>query len=821
MRNTLLILFSAFLLLFHLTVHAASDTLKHYKAVRIHEKLKIDGILDEPSWQEAHTISDFVMFRPTEGGTPTQRTEVKIVYDNSAIYVGAILYDSSPDSILRELGLRDGADPASESGFSDINADYFLFAIDPYNKRQDGYYFGVYASGVQADSRISDELFDGVWESAVKITDAGWVVEMKIPYSAIRFPAKAVQEWAFQINRNIRRNREVQKWCLTPSTASNGQNYWGLLDGIENIEPPLRLSLTPYMSLAYERQPTEDKTSNTYSYRGGADIKYGLDERFTLDMTLLPDFGQVQSDNKIKTLSYEEVMYDENRPFFKEATDIFSKDGLFYSRRIGQLPSGFFNVYNNLNANENIKNNPTESKLINATKISGRMDNGVGLGLFNAITNNTYATIENTETGLTRKVLTEPLTNYNVMVVDKQWKNNSSVYFINTNVTRGKGFSDSDVAGAGFDLVNKKKTYGAQGAFDLSMLFLSSPSGDFPKKQISGYRYNMRIGKTSGALRWGLSQTAQSPDYNPTDLGYYRTANRITTNAYATLFRFKPYKKVQEGNTQIGATYKNYFSNGDFMSLMFNNNTYVLFKSYNAIFGGGGFTPLSGHEYDPRLNGHYVKAMRYWWADIGVSTDYRKPLVLETTFNVSNFVDRFLSEGYNLDAMLRYRISDKLTVSASTSYYFDPYNFGFTDQTDNGYLFGLRRMNTYENKFSVRYIFKNDLSLSLVARHYWFSYKYRKFFDLEDNGDISPSTDDYGNNYNGSYNFFNADLLFNWRFAPGSTLTLSYKNIFDNGSTEILSYRKNFDTVFDNPHTHTLSLKVLYYLDFLQLRKKN
>lgn len=197
------------LLLMCQNIQGATDSLKHYQATRIHEKLKIDGNLNEPAWQKANTINDFVMFRPNEGGTPTQRTEVKIIYDNSALYVGAILYDSAPDSILRELGLRDGADPSSGSGFGDINADFFQIAFDPYNKRQDAYYFGVYASGVQADSKITDNLFDAVWESAVNIDEKGWIAEIRIPYSAIRFPSNEIQEWAFQIKRSIRRNRET------------------------------------------------------------------------------------------------------------------------------------------------------------------------------------------------------------------------------------------------------------------------------------------------------------------------------------------------------------------------------------------------------------------------------------------------------------------------------------------------------------------------------------------------------------------------------------------------------------------------------------
>ena len=254
-------------------------------------------------------------------------------------------------------------------------------------------------------------------------------------------------------------------------------------------------------------------------------------------------------------------------------------------------------------------------------------------------------------------------------------------------------------------------------------------------------------------------------------------------------------------------------------------NLFILFKSYNAIFGGGGFTPAAGREYDPRLNGRYVNALKYWFAYIGVSTDYRRALALDMEINISNFIKTYLSEGGSADATLRYRINDKLTVNASSEYNFDPYNFGFTSETDpNIYLFGLRRTNTYINSLAARYIFKNDLSLSIVARHYWFNYAYRKYFLLQDDGGLAVTTDIYNNEFDGSYNFFNADLLFSWRFAPGSTLTFSYKNIFDNGTDgklETASFTKNLDYVFKNPHVQTFSIKVLYYLDYLQLRKNN
>lgn len=818
------------LLLLKSMLYADGDTLKKYTAVRVSEVPKIDGKLNDVAWSRANVISDFVMNRPTEGGIPTQRTEVRVVYNNSAIYVGAMLYDTSPDSILRELGLRDGADPSASSGFTDINADYFRFVVDPYNTRQDAYDFGVYASGVQADSRFSDALFDAVWQSAVQITKEGWSLEIEIPYSAIRFPKKPVQQWALQFTRNIRRIREFDQWNLTPSTAYNSQDYWATLNGVENVNPPVRLSLTPYVSTAYERIPVTDENgnkeiSNAFSYRGGADLKYGLDERFTLDMTLLPDFGQVQSDNKIKTLSYEEVNYADNRPFFKEGTDIFSKDGLFYTRRIGQFPTGYDNAENSLEENEEVKENPTSSKLLNATKVSGRTDKGLGIGLFNAVTNNTYATVENTQTGITRKVLTEPLTNYNVFVLDKQWKNNSSVYLINTNVSRSKKYNDANVTGTGFTFINKKNTYGIDGTFALSQQFTKANGEDIKSETELGYRYFLGVRKTSGTIRWGISRSGVDAKFNRTDIGYYVNQNREVVNGYLTFYRFKEYKKVQEGNSEFSFNYNNRLSNGDGMFLEARNNTFVLFKSGTAIFGGAGFTPFVFHDYDPRLNGRYVKTIRYWYGYIGVSTDYRRKLALDLTQNMSNFSDKFKSEGFNTDLTLRYRFSDKLTVQATVSNYRDPYNFGFVDELDdNIYLFGGRKTNTFINQLSARYIFKNDLSLSITARHYWFNVKYRSFFNLEENGDVAQIPDEYDHVYDQSYNYFNADILFSWRFAPGSTLSISYKNIFEEdyyGSVPTLSYSKDSRYVFDNPHAQTFSIKVLYYLDYLTLKRKS
>jgi hypothetical protein len=808
------------------------DTLKKYNAVRINQPIKIDGKLDDDAWKNANTISDFMMNRPLEGGTPTQRTEVKIVYDNTAIYVGAMLFDTHPDSILHELGLRDAVDPTAEySGATDINADLFRFVIDPYNQRQDAYDFGVYASGVQADSKFSDGTFDAVWESKTEINDKGWVCEMRIPYSAIRFPKKNMQQWGLQFTRSIRRTREFDQWSLTPSAAYNPQLYWGNLNGIENIQPPLRLSLTPYLSSSYERAPIYEndsvyKTNNAYSYRGGADLKYGIDERFTLDVTLLPDFSQVKSDNKIATLGYEEITYSENRPFFREGTELFSKSDLFYSRRIGAQPALFTSVSDSLQEGETIKKNPANAKLLNAIKLTGRTDSGLGIGLLNAITDNTYATLENGNGG-TRKILTEPLTNFNVFVLDKNWKNNANLYFMNTNVMRAKKYNNANVSTTGFNLRNKKNSYGMNGILVMSKQFTKTETTQKFNDQL-GFAYSLSLDKLSGRIHAGISQTLFDAKYNATDLGFYQTQNRIRSQFYVTAFQYKPWKFIREGHTNLSVNISQHMQSKDVGNFDISSSSFMSFLSYNAMFGGGGFTPMSGREYDPRLNGKFYNNLRYWYSYIGFSSDYRKAVAVDITQNLSNFSDRFKMEGYNTDFRLRYRVNDHLTLAYKGSYYYDPFNFGYVDNLSKYYLFGGRKTNTYINQLTARFIFLNDLSLSISGRHYWFNGKYRKIFQLQDNGSYVEFDDNaLRNSYNFSYNFFNVDVLFTWRFAPGSDVSISYKNIYEPQTGEQYAfktndYNQNFKEVINRyPHTNNFSIKVLYYLDYLYLRKKD
>ncbi|MBL0104373.1 MAG: carbohydrate binding family 9 domain-containing protein [Bacteroidetes bacterium] len=591
---------SGFLLLLLCNHCLAQDSLKTCIAKRLENPPKIDGIADD-SWSKVAGITDFVMNRPVEGGKPSHPTEVKVAYDDHAVYVFAIMYDDQPDSILHELGNRD------DDG---LNADFFRFVIDPYNLRQDAYDFGVYASGVQADLKFSDQTFNAVWESAVKITDKGWVAEMRIPYSAIRFPSKDIQEWGFQTTRYVRRTREFDQWALTPSTAANAEVYWGTLKGIDHIVTPVRLSLTPYVSSYLERSPeytdaTNYKYSNTFSYNAGADIKYGIDDRFTLDMTLLPDFGQVQSDNKVKNLSYQETIYNENRSFFKEGTDLFSKYDLFYTRRIGRTPSSFYDVPYIINDGEKIVENPSQVKLLNAVKLSGRTNNGTGIGIFNAVTDNMYATIED-PSGNKRKILTEPLTNYNVFVIDQQLNDFSNLNFINTNVIRSKGQDDANVSCFGYTLADKKNRYATDGYFTLSQKFhkLDPNSSDY--NNTLGYKYFIGVRKINGNVQYGVSRQFISSNYDQLDLGYFTISNNINHRGYVTFNWFKPWKSFRDGNVSITIDQSENQLTHKLATFQTSLDFYSTLMSYNSIFGGFGINPVTCYDYyEPRIEGRF------------------------------------------------------------------------------------------------------------------------------------------------------------------------------------------------------------------------
>ncbi|MBI5916338.1 MAG: carbohydrate binding family 9 domain-containing protein [Bacteroidetes bacterium] len=799
---------------------------KQTNAVRISQSIKIDGSLDEAAWLLAPPTSGFVQNTPDPGKAPSQASEVRVLYDNTAVYIGARLLDSHPDSILLEMTERDNIG----------NTDWFAVVIDAYRDGNNGVGFGVTASGIQYDTKFSaaagrgsfggvlnsgESSWDAVWDSEVKFTPEGWVVEMKIPYSAIRFPNAGEQVWNVNFAREIRRRREVSYWNEVDPNISGYLNQSGEMGGISDIQSPVRLSATPYFSVYAENfyeKNGDPKSSWGRSINGGVDIKYGINDAFTLDMTLIPDFGQVRSDNQVLNLSPFEVRFDENRQFFTEGTELFNKGGLFYSRRVGGRPLHFFDVYDRAGENEEVVDNPGESQLINATKISGRTNGGLGIGIFNAISAEAHATLRNMETGDERQVTTNPLTNYNIVVLDQNLKNNSYVTFTNANVLRNGSDYEANVTGANFSFRDKKQAYAFNGRAVVSQKY-------FPGEADLGHSFFSGIRKTSGKIQWALNYNQESYDYDPNDLGFIFNANEKSIFGNWSYNKNEPFGKFIEAHVSLDAFYSRLHRPDVFNDLGFGTESWIMTRNRVAFSLSTWMEPVETFDYfEPRTDdfSRYYRSPTSFNIGNFVSTDYRKKLALDGRWNFRKFnEDGRYRLNFNLSP--RYRATDRLSFFL----YVGSYNFkndvGYvTTLADGDIIFGRRDNITVENVFNTTYIFSNKMSLSFRLRHYWSKAEYSSLHLLDVDGRLVGT--DYNEFSDNSFNAFTVDAVYRWRFAPGSDIFIVWKNntehFSDMPEDVQYSYGKGVDRLTDFPQRNSLSLRVIYFLDYLNLKKK-
>jgi hypothetical protein len=792
----------------------AQSKTKSHTAFRITESPKIDGILNEDIWKNNAPVTDFIQYEPVYAVYPTQKTSLWIAYDNTAIYVAAFLYDRNADSILHQLGNRDD---------EDLNADEFGIQFDTYNNLSDAYTFQVSASGVQSDFRINDITFNAVWQSAVKITKQGWCVEMKIPYSAIRFPSIPQQLWGLQIYRNIRRYREIDEWALEIKEAENNLLYWGKLTGIENIKAPLRLSLIPYVGFAVQHFPANIPGKSNYSflYSGGLDLKYGINESFTLDMTLLPDFSQVQSDNLVKNITPFETKYDENRPFFNEAVDLFKKGDLLYSRRIGETPQNFYDVNDSIRKGEYLYKNPETSRLINAIKVSGRNKNGLAIGFFNALTDNMYAVIRDSFSSSERELLTAPLTNYNLIVFDQALKNGSSVTLINTNVIRDKKSKDANVTGTMVSLIDSKNTYNISMNAFVSQIFHKDTALNGNNETTSGHKYNVGISKIKGNFRFAINREQLSNTFDANDMSVTLKNNYNFNSLQLNYNVYKPFWIIREMENMVLLQHSENYLTKKTTELKLNIQTFGTFLNYLSFWGGfyQGLIPSKDY-YEPRVPGRYVTIPEYTGGFIGLSPDYRKKLAIDGQFMFSSAPEISFEE-YNFWIQPIVRVSDKLAFWYKFYAYLQYNYLGFITVDDNNdIIFGKRDITEIENSLNAKYIFKNDLSLNLRLRHYWSEGTCNKFLTLQNDGSVIPN-ETFTGNYDFNFNSFYAELLFSWQFAPGSSMSIMWKNNIT-GEDQVVkhSYFENFNKTLDFPQSNLVSLRVLYYLDYQYLKKR-
>ncbi|HKJ06134.1 MAG TPA: DUF5916 domain-containing protein, partial [Flavobacteriaceae bacterium] len=641
-------------LLISFNIIAQQPTFKQKKqvnALRIDKSPNIDGVLDEDFWENAEEAKDFFEFRPGDGAPETtHKTVVKIAYDNHAIYFGATLFDPNPANIPTQFTTRDNIG----------NADFFLISINPNNDGQNDTEFLVTSAGTQADAKLGergeDWSWSAVWDSSVKINDDNWVVEMKIPYSALRFAnSDGIQTWGVNLHRKIVSTNQQFSWNYIDKSSGLFTQFSGEILGIQNINPPVRLSLYPYASAI---STTYDGDSD-FDYNYGMDLKYGISESFTLDATLIPDFGQTAFDDVVLNLGPFEKRYDEKRAFFTEGTELFNKGRLFYSRRIGNTPTKYYDVEDmELENNEKLLKNPSKVDMLNAVKVSGRTKGGLGIGVFNAITEKTYAKIEDENTGETRKIVTEPFSNYNVLVLDQQFNKTSSVSFVNTNVLREGNFKDANVSALLFNILNKKNTHYIDGSFKMSNTYENGDTN-------SGFFGDLSIGKSSGNHQYEMGVNVVDKNYDINDLGFFYQTNykrfygRYSYRIFEPKGIFDNYGLNVWGNVNFLYNPNTFTSNS--MGISYWANT-------RKRFSMGGNTNFSLSEnkdfYEPRTEdfSQFLKQNPYVRQNIWFSTDYRKKFAFD--FRVGGFTRINDDEvSYWVEIEPRYRFSDKFQLA--------------------------------------------------------------------------------------------------------------------------------------------------------------
>lgn len=804
---------------------------KKLAATRVNSSPKIDGNLNDDVWKNVPIANNFVQFRPDNGVQELSdyKTEVKLIYDDKAIYIAAKMFDPNPSKIPAEFTNRDNFG----------NSDFFMAMINPIDDGQNPVMFIVTASGVQIDSKVSngnneDYNWSAVWDSDFKITEDGWAVEIKIPYRALRFANEEVQSWGMNFHREVRNINTRYTWNHIDNTVGRWTQYDGLIEGFRNISPPTRLNFYPYASVT----TITEGNYTTADWSVGMDVKYGLSENFTLDATLIPDFSQVGFDNVQLNLGPFEQQFTEQRQFFTEGTELFSKGRLFYSRRIGGFPSDQFNVRGNLQVDEDfvdgkkiteeILDYPTRVQMLNAVKISGRTKSGLGIGFFNAITEQTETTVERTEetqigsdittTKNQYKVVTEPFANYNIMVLDQQFNQNSAITLINTNVTRDGRFRDANATGLLWHVEDKSSTYNIDGSFRTTHI------SDDPNNQTPGYSFDTSIGRQSGKWRWEIGYNFENKDFNPNDLGILFSNNEQTIYGFTGFRQLKPVGIFNNFGVNwwynVNFQHKSGIYTGTNTGLSFWASTRERFD-----FGGNiNVRTKTKDFFEPRQGStsgiFFERPLRVNINHWG-STDYRKKLALDYNWFYT-FFKNIPKNGYGFRIGPRYRFNNQFSLNYAFRFSKTDNDLGFVDNLDNGdIIFGERDRTTYENTVSGKYSFNTNSSLSLSFRHNWSKVPYKdQFFNLDTtNGQLLPTT--HTDNYNRNFNSWNLDLNYFWQFAPGSQIIAFYRNSINPNATFApadISFSDNINRLFDESMTHTFSLRVVYFIDYNNIK---
>jgi hypothetical protein len=787
----------------------------------IAEKPVINGKLDDSCWKTGEWTGNYTQWIPNEGAKPSQPTYMKILYDDKNIYIAIRAFDSLPRKISRKAGRRD-----------EFTGDMVGVAFDSYHDRRTGFEFDVSAAGQKVDLVVTnpcsvDFNWNAVWYAKTAKEDSAWTTEIQIPLSQLRYSNDSVQVWVLNAWRWIDRFQQENDWELQSSTGPGILYLFGELHGINGLPTSRRIEIMPYTSgkfNTFKAEPNNPFANKGRSFAGniGLDAKIGLASNFTVDLTVNPEFGQVEADPSVMNLTAFETFYDEKRPFFLEGKNIFSFDfdnsSLFYSRRIGQTPS----FYPSLANNEYIKY-PDNTSILGAAKISGKTAKGLSIGVLQCLTASMDARIDSL--GKRKNMNVEPLTNYSVVRVQQDFKQGNTVLggiFTSTNRflnTPQLEFMNRNAYTGGIDFLHQwhDKEYfldaklvassitGSREAManlqQSSARYYQRPdiqyvSLDTTSNHLSGYGGDVKIGKGSkGLWRYSTELIWRSPGLDLNDMGFMQMADVIKQKNSVYYFVNKQVSVFRTYNASLSET-----NNWDFalryISSNVNLSAYFEFLNKWAVSTSASYTTQS---LDTRIlrGGSAMLLPATWYQSLYAKTDPSAKICFELNTELSTSGSGS-ARYYSVQPSLKYTPINMLKLSASFNYSGNRNDLQYitTTNSDNQqrYILGKIEQKTLGITFRVDYNITPELSIQYYGSPFATVGKYSDFKRVTNYRannypdrfvELTPTLNS-SNTYqvsenNNSYNFGNPDfnfsqfrsnLVFRWEYRPGSQFYL-------------------------------------------------
>jgi hypothetical protein len=820
-------------------------------AIRVADNtVDVDGRLDEPAWEQAPAIDDFVQKEPIEAAPPTERMTVRFVYDESALYIGARMYKNPGSPVQAPMGRRDRVEQAEN----------IQVALDTFHDRRTAYVFGVTTSGVRIDrfhpednESTFDDGFDPVWQARTHSDEQGWTAELWIPFSQLRFTAAPEQRWGLNVRRSIPPLDEEDYWVPIPRTVTAWASRFGELDGIRNVASSRRLELRPYVAGASTMTARPDPGNpfdrgGNRQLRVGADVKMGVGPNLTLDATINPDFGQVESDPAEVNLSGVETFFDEKRPFFTEGSGLLNLvpvGNFFYSRRIGAPPI--------VQAAGDYVDTPAASTILGAAKLTGRTASGTSIGALGAVAAAEDATIFTRSSGLTTNTPVAPRTTYGAVRIQQEFGRNRSTFSGMTTMLHRDLERDTAMANlvarnaftaAGDSVVRfKEGEYVLTSWAGMSLLtgepdalarvqrssahYSQRPDRDYliydpTLTRMSGYKVGASLQRQGGRhWIWTLQHDNESPNLDLNDLG------RLTAGDGLQFIGDLRYRETAPGRVfrsyWIGTRQTNEWNyGGDHVvktAQIYTNQVWRNFWTTTASY------THNRRRQDARLTrgGPLMEVPRAWTANAQLRNRASAQTSWNTQIVVSGNEDGGLSR--QLDATIAFRPAPRWQLSIMPSFlrqvdtqqYITSLAGGGPLTYGRRYVFGEIDRSTYATQFRLTYTLKPDLTLDVYAEPFAASGSYSRIGELAAAGTRARRT--YGtdgstavkqqdgrlmvtdggatftvNNSDFNVRSFRSNVVLRWEYRPGSTMYLVWQQ--DRRVAEAIGDRVGFGDPF-------------------------